>query len=61
MHLQMVILQLKLEHHQKRQVSIQTTTTTISYKWKDSNVTENYKKPVVQVEQITVKKKLGGK
>lgn len=29
---------------------------TISYKWKDSNVTENYKKPVVQVEQITVKK-----
>ena len=29
---------------------------TISYKWKDSNVTENYRKPVVQVEQITVKK-----
>lgn len=29
---------------------------TISYKWKDSNVTENYRKPVAQVEQITVKK-----
>lgn len=29
---------------------------TISYKWKDSNVTENYRKPVVQVEQIRVKK-----
>lgn len=29
---------------------------TISYKWKDSNVTENYRKPVVQVEQITVNK-----
>ena len=29
---------------------------TISYKWKDSNVIEYYKKPVVQVEQITVKK-----
>ena len=29
---------------------------TISYKWKDSNVTENYIKPVVQVEQITVNK-----
>ena len=29
---------------------------TISYKWKDSNVTENYRKPVVQVEQIAVKK-----
>ena len=29
---------------------------TISYKWKDSNVTENYRKPVVQVEQINVNK-----
>ena len=29
---------------------------TISYKWKDSNVTENYRKPVVQVEQIQVEK-----
>lgn len=29
---------------------------TISYKWKDSNVTEYYRKPVVQVEQILVKK-----
>lgn len=29
---------------------------TISYKWKDSNVTETYRKPVVQVEQIRVKK-----
>lgn len=29
---------------------------TISYKWKDSNVIEYYKKPVVRVEQITVKK-----
>lgn len=29
---------------------------TISYKWKNSNVTENYRKPVVQVEQIAVKK-----
>lgn len=29
---------------------------TISYKWKDSNVTENYRKPVVQVEQIKVEK-----
>ena len=29
---------------------------TISYKWKDSNVIENYRKPVVQVEQIRVKK-----
>lgn len=29
---------------------------TISYKWKNSNVTENYRKPVVQVEQIRVKK-----
>lgn len=28
----------------------------ISYKWKDSNVTENYRKPVVQVEQIKVEK-----
>lgn len=29
---------------------------TISYKWKDNNVTENYRKPVVQVEQINVNK-----
>ena len=29
---------------------------TISYKWKDSKVIENYRKPVAQVEQITVKK-----
>lgn len=29
---------------------------TISYKWKDSNVKENYIKPVVQVEQINVNK-----
>lgn len=29
---------------------------TISYKWKDSNVTENYRKPVVQIEQIQVEK-----
>lgn len=29
---------------------------TISYKWKDSNVTENYRKPVVQLEQINVNK-----
>lgn len=29
---------------------------TISYKWKDSDVTETYRKPVVQVEQIQVKK-----
>ena len=29
---------------------------TISYKWKDSTVTENYRKPVVQVEQINVNK-----
>ena len=29
---------------------------TISYKWKDGNVTENYRKPVVQVEQINVNK-----
>ena len=29
---------------------------TISYKWKDSNVTEDYRKPVVQVEQINVNK-----
>lgn len=29
---------------------------TISYKWKDSNVTENCRKPVVQVEQINVNK-----
>ena len=29
---------------------------TISYKWKDSNVSEDYRKPVVQVEQIRVKK-----
>lgn len=29
---------------------------TISYKWKNSNVTENYRKPVVQVEQINVNK-----
>lgn len=33
---------------------------TISYKWKDSNVTENYRKPVVQVEQINVNKKWVG-
>ena len=28
----------------------------ISYTWKDNNVTENYRKPVVQVEQINVNK-----
>ena len=32
----------------------------ISYKWKDSNVEENYNNPVVQVEQINVSKKWEG-
>lgn len=32
----------------------------ISYKWKDSNVKENYNNPVVQVEQINVSKKWEG-
>lgn len=44
----------------KKPVFYSNSEAKISYKWKDSNVEENYNNPVVQVEQINVSKKWEG-